>query len=200
VTAAALAACAALLCADTGKLALMPLPKQALGPDAASLSLTRDSGVDSNASAARNAGGGLARQGRVTGYILDYGATGARRRTLLGVETIAELYRSDASATRGLAFWLGVTRRLDGAHQNGVAISLAPFAASVGDGAFAFELTYKLGGRPVGYVDDVVFRTGSVLGAVFVTATKEAGLRTRTIGLVEKLLARIRGVEAGRIR
>ena len=53
-------------------LASMPPPQRALGPDAAGLSLSADSGVDSNADAARHAGGGvtaadLARAGRVTG-------------------------------------------------------------------------------------------------------------------------------------
>jgi hypothetical protein len=183
----------------------MPLPKQALGPDAATLSRARDSGVDSNASAARNAGFGttaadLARQGRVTGYILDYVATGAGPHTLLGIETIAELYRSEATATRGLAFWRGVTRRLDGERQNGVTISLVPFTARVGDGAFGFELTYRLGGRTVGYVGDVVFRTGSLLGAVFVTTAGEAGVRARTVELAGKLRVRMHRVLAGKIR
>jgi hypothetical protein len=206
LTAATLAACASLICADTSRLALMPLPREALGPDAAALTLARDSGIDSNASAAKNAGGGtsaadLARQGRISGYILDYTAppTVSPQR-LLAVETLAELYRTRANAVGGLAFWRGVTQRLGGTKRNGVAISLVPFAARVGDGAFAFELTYKLGGRTVGYVGDVVFRTGSLLGAVFVTSRDRAGLRARTVALAAKLLTRIHAVEGGKIR
>src|SRR5690349_9255494 len=144
-----LTVCATLICSES-RLPRMPLPKQTLGPDAAQLSLARDSGVDSNARAARNAGGGttaadLARQGRVNGYILDYTAQGIAPQKLLGVETIAELYRSPLTATRGLAFWRNVTKRLGGTTQHGEAISMVPFAAPVGDGAYAFELTYKLG-------------------------------------------------------
>jgi len=207
MTVAALAACAALLCSDASRLALMPLTKQELGPAAARLMLARDSGVDSNASAARNAGpgvtaGDLARQGRVTGYTLDYVAPGPlpAAETLLGVQTIAELYRDRASATGGLAFWRGVTRRLAGSGPNGIAVAVSSFTAAVGDGAFGFELRYSLGGRTLAYVGDVVFRTGSMLGAVFVTATNETGLRDRTVSLAEKLLARIRAVLSGRGR
>jgi hypothetical protein len=199
VTVVAIAACAALLCSDTSRLALMPLPRQALGADAQGLTLARDSGVDSNAGAARNAGHGvtaadLARQGRITGYTLDWQATGTTPHTLLGVQTIAELYRSAGAAARGLGFWGDVTKRLARTRQNGVTISLAPFEARVGDGSYAFVLTYRLTGRAVGYVGDVVFRTGNLLGAVFVTTTEEAPLRGRTLALAEKLLARMLSV------
>src|SRR5437879_3211851 len=121
---AALAACAAVLCPavaafDSSRLALMPLPRQALGPDAVALSLAHDSGVDSNADAARHAGGGvtaadLSRRGRVTGYTLDYNDASANAlragHGLLEVQTIAELYLDAGTATEGLVFWRGVTR------------------------------------------------------------------------------------------
>jgi hypothetical protein len=200
VTVAAFAACASLLCADTSRLAQMPLPKSALGAGAAPLTLTHGSGVDSNASAARNAGNGvtaadLARQGRITGYTREYTDTHAlaAHRTLLGVQTIAEVYRSPATAVRGLAFWRSVTRGLAATSQSGVAIGVAPFSVRVGDGTFGFELTYSLAGKKVAYVGDVVFRTGSYLGAVFVTSASSNGLRARTLALAEKLLVRMRG-------
>ena len=79
---AALAVSAAALCAAAsasgpGRLDLMPLPRSALGPGAAALALATDSGVVSNAYAARSAGHGftaadIARRGRITGYTLDY--------------------------------------------------------------------------------------------------------------------------------
>ncbi len=206
---AAVAVCAAILCpvagaVDPSRLAAMPLPRQALGADAVGLALLADSGVDSNVDAARHAGGGatgaeLARAGRITGYTLDYarpgtGATGS----LLGVQTIAELYRGGAAATKGLAFWRGATRALNATETNGVTIGLTPFGARVGEGAFAFELTYRRGGKPVFYVGDVVFRTGALLGAVFVTAADEAGLRARTVDLARRLATRIDRVVAGK--
>jgi len=211
-TAAAIAALSLALPAagsGPGRLALMPLPKRELGPGAAALVLAADSGVDSNAEAARHAGGGvtaadLARSGRITGHTLDYqrpvtlGPPAGR--ALLEVQTIAERYRNSTAARRGLAFWRGVTRRLPARVVNGISTAAVPCDARVADGAFAFELTYTRGGRPVAYVGDVVFRTGPLLGAVFVTATDRTALRTRTVALARKLAARIRLVQAGKIR
>jgi hypothetical protein len=206
--ASAAALCATAVAIDTNRLALMPLPRQAFGPDAAGLSIANDSGVDSNADAARHAGGGLtaadlARSGRVTGYTLHYAAPGLRAvpaaRSLLEVQTIAELYRDEATARRGLAFWRRITGALNAGKRNGVTTSLAPFEVHVGDGAFAFELTYRRAGRPLVYVGDVVFRTGDFLGAVFVTTTDKRGLRARSLGLAEKLVARIQHVLGGKV-
>ena len=77
---------------------------------------------------------------------------------------------------------------------NGVTVGLSPFAVRAGDGAFAFELTYRRAGKPILYVGDVVFRTGDLLGAVFVTAGDEKGLRARTVGLANRLEVRIQQV------
>ena len=186
----------------------MPLPRQALGPDAAALLLVQGSGVDSNADAARHAGGGvtaadLSRYGRITGYTLDYAqpAPSALRSThaLLEVQTIAELYRGKSAATKGLAFWRGVTRAENASTTNGVSVGVVPFEARVGDGTFAFELTYTVAGKALFHTGDVVFRIGELLGAVFVTTTDELGLRGRTIDLADKLAARIQRVLAGKI-
>jgi hypothetical protein len=210
---AAFAVCAAVCgpaaaAIDPSRLALMPLPRQALGPDAVGLSLVSDSGVDSNADAARNAGGGvtaadLARYGRITGYTLDYALPLASARpaahSLLGVQTIAELYRNEPTAAKGLAFWRGATKALSATRVNGVTVGLVPFEAHVGDGAFAFELTYRQAGKPILYVGDVVFRTGDLLGAVFVTASGKTGLRARTVSLANRLEVRIQQVLAGKI-
>ena len=116
------------------------------------------------------------------------------------MQTIAELYRDRPAATKGLAFWRGVTRALNGRTTNGVTIGLSPFEARVGDGAFGFELTYRRGGKPVFYVGDVVFRTGALLGAVFVTAGDEAGLRARTVDLARRLATRIDRVVRSAVR
>jgi hypothetical protein len=210
---AAFVSCAAVFCPSAaaigpGWLALMPLPGQALGPDAVGLSLVNDSGVDSNADAARHAGGGvtaadLASYGRITGYTLDFALPAASAlqtaHSLLEVQTIAELYRNEPTALKGLAFWRGVTRALSASRANGVTVGLAPFEARVGDQAFAFELTYRRAGKPLLYVGDVVFRTGNVLGAVFVTVSDDAGLRARSVGLADRLALRIQEVIAGKI-
>jgi hypothetical protein len=210
---AVLAASAALLCstasaAGTGRLDLMPLPLSALGSGSAALALAPDSGVVSNAYAARDAGHGytaadLAKRGRITGYTLDYVLPNATvpqtRHRLLGVQTIAELYSDPATATRGLAFWRGVTRERSGTGANGVTTTVSAFGARVGDGSFAFELTYWRAGQPLYYVGDVVFRSRRLLGAVFVSATDSTGLRARAVQLADRLASRIGRVRDGRI-
>ncbi len=192
--------------AGTVHLDLMPLPRSALGAGSAALVRAPDSGVVSNAYAAQDAGGGitaadLAKRGRITGYALDYAVRNATvpqtRHVLLGVKTMAELYRDPATATRGLTFWRDVTRKLSGRMTNGVRVVASPFRTGVGDGAFAFELTYRLTGRPLYYVGDVVFRSGRLLGSVFVSATDDIGLRARTLQLAHSLVRRIRRVDAG---
>ena len=192
-----------------GRLASMPLPKQDLGPGVAALVLSTDSGVDSNADAARHAGPGvtaaqLASAGRITGYTRDYQrpptVVPLAGRALLEIQTIAEQYRDRDSARRGLAFWRAVTQALTTRVENGISTRAVPFDARVADGTFAFELTYIRAGRPVAYVGDVVFRTGSLLGAVFVTTTDRAGLHARTVALARKLATRMQLAQAGKIR
>jgi hypothetical protein len=192
--------------AGTGHLNLMPLPRSALGAGSAALVRAPDSGVASNAYAAQDAGGGitaadLTKRGRITGYVLDYAVPNATvpqaRHALLGVKTMAELYRDPATATRGLAFWRNVTRKLSGRMTSGVRVVASPFRARVGDGAFAFELAYRLTGKPLYYVGDVVFRSGRLLGSVFVSATDDIGLRARTLQLANSLASRIRRVDSG---
>jgi hypothetical protein len=211
---APLALSIALLCssasaAGPARLDLMPLVRSALGPGAASLVLASDSGVVSNASAAQDAGPGFTaadftKRGRITGYARDYVLPNATvpqtRHVLLDVRTIAELYRNQATATRGLAFWRGVTLKLSGSHANGVTVAVSAFRARIGDGSFAFELTYRDAGGPLYYVGDIVFRSSRLLGAVFVSATDGIGLRTRTLHLADDLASRIRRVRAGQIR
>jgi hypothetical protein len=210
---AALAVGIACLCpaASAGtrtRLDVMPLPRSALGPGTGALALARDSGVLSNADAAGTAGNGftaadLAKLGRVTGYTLDYRLPNITvpqaRHELLGVKTIAELYSNRTTATRGLAFWRDLTRKRK-AFPNGITVAASPFQGRVGNGSFAFELTYRDSGPPLYYVGDVVFRSGSLLGAVFVSATDDRGLRMRTLHLADSLASRIKRVLAGRIR
>jgi hypothetical protein len=181
----------------------MPLPRDAIGPDAAALMLANDSGVDSNLEAARRAGhaitaADLTRDGRITGFALDYFLpSAATPQNVQGVRTIAELYRNEPAAAKGLAFWRQVTLWQRESRGQGVTIALSPFRARVGDGAFGFELKYLRSGKAIGYLGDVVFRTGPLVGAVLVTTNDDAGLRGRTLALAHRLLARMRRAEHG---
>lgn len=200
-----LALVAAAFCATAGavgrdQLSLMPLPQEAIGRDAAVLMNANDSGVDSNQDAAWRAGHGITaakitRDGRIEGFTLDYVLpSAAPRQNLLGVRTMAELYRSPGAAAKGVAFWHQVTTWQRDSRGAGIRIVLSPFSARLGDGAFGYQLTYQRAGKPVGYLGDVVFRTGRLVGVVFVTTNDEAGLQARTLQLAHRLLARMRRV------
>lgn len=90
-------------------LALVALPKSALGSAAHSLALAHDSGVVSNADAVNNAvaatAGRIKSLGRVTGYTLDYGDTFSGKPGITAVDTSVDRYKTAADAKRGLAFW-----------------------------------------------------------------------------------------------
>jgi hypothetical protein len=92
------------------KLAIVPLPKPALGAAGRSLPLARDSGIVSNAQAASQATarvtpGQLTRLGRVTGYLLDYGNPFGSGAGIQEIQTEIDEYRNAADAGRGLVFW-----------------------------------------------------------------------------------------------
>ena len=92
------------------ELALVPLPKSALGAAGRALPLARDSGVTSNAKEASNASGNvtaktLKRLGRVSGYMLDYGNTLGDSAGIRQIQTEIEQYRTAGDARNGLAFW-----------------------------------------------------------------------------------------------
>jgi hypothetical protein len=188
------------------RLDLMPLPRSALGAGSAALARARDSGVVTNGDAAQDAGDGftgaeLAKRGRIVGYALDYVVPKAvlpqAGRALLGVKTMAELYRDPATASRGLAFWREVTRKRARRPTNGVTVSVSRFRANMSGGAFGFELTYRLAGKPLYYVGDIVFRSGRLLGSVFVSATDNIGLRARTLQFADSLAGRMQHIGAG---
>jgi hypothetical protein len=91
-------------------MALVPVPKSALGAAGHSLPLARDSGAVSNALAASESSGDvtptrLKKLGRVGGYLLDYGNPFVDSPGVREIQTEIDRYRSTADARKGLAFW-----------------------------------------------------------------------------------------------
>ena len=95
--------------AHTVRLAIVPLPKSALGPAAQSFAVGYDSGPVSNRDAAAHTRDATARTfkklGRIDGYALEYGNafTGAVGNG--DVRTSIEEYKTPSNARRALAFW-----------------------------------------------------------------------------------------------
>lgn len=190
-------------------LALMPLPKSSLGASALSLPLDSDSGVQTNADAARNANGKvtaakLGKLGRITGYELDYNDSAAHalatRKGLLEVTTGVELYRSPAAARNGLAFWRHDATNLSTFRALGITASVKAFPAPGLPGrSFAATAVLKIPGKPRVYGVAIGFVSGPLIGDVSVTAADAGDRRGYAVSLAKQLLARIRGVLAGRI-
>src|SRR5262249_56067420 len=89
-------------------LALIPLPKSAIGAAANGLPLAYNSGVVSNADAASSTPDGtpstFKKLGRLSGYVLEYGDAFTGAAGVTNVHTGIEKYKTAAAAKRGLAF------------------------------------------------------------------------------------------------
>ena len=91
-------------------LAIVPLPRSALGAVGSSLPLARDSGAVSDAKEASNASGNvtgkkLKQLGRVNGYTLDYGNEFGDASGIQQIQTEIQQYTTAAEARKGLDFW-----------------------------------------------------------------------------------------------
>ena len=87
------------------RLALVPLPRSAIGPAVQSFSLAHDSGRVSNASAAAHTSDATPKTfkklGRVDGYALEYGNAFTGDSGITDVRTSIEQYKTAADARRG---------------------------------------------------------------------------------------------------
>ncbi len=191
-------------------LALMPLATPMLGGGAAGLPLDQDSGVVTNADAARNANGSvtaaqLTRLGRVTGYQLDYndaaGHALAAGHGLLEVTTGVDLYRSADAARKGLAFWRHDATNLARLRAAGISVSVKTFgAAGVPRPSFGWSGVVKLKGKPSVYGVEIAFVSGQLTADISVSAADAGSRRAYAVSLANELASRIRGVLAGRIK
>lgn len=187
------------------ELALMPLPLVAYGPAAQALPIALDSGVVSNAEAAQETNEGasaavLARLGRLTGYMLDYGSKIPSGRGVTEVQTTVEQYRTAAAAAAGLAFWRKDDADVAAAKASGIAVTFSRFApAGLGTASFGDLGSVELSGEPTVYGADVGFVAGSLVGEVSITASTPTLSRPLAQAAALKLRARIRAVLKGRI-
>jgi hypothetical protein len=191
------------------RLALMPLPKQSLGPGAALLPLDPGSGVVTNAEMADDSSPGVTaatfnRLGRITGYTLDYNDAGGRAfaagRGLLEVETSVEVYRSSAAARAGIAFRKRDDAKLGTLKLSGLSLKVTPTASpQLGDERYAYEVRATIRGKPPFYGAEVVVRAGTLVATTSVTAVDRASLRPLTTTLAKRLQARVAGVLAGTV-
>ena len=187
-------------------LALVPLPKSALGPAASSFSLSHDSGPVSNANAASHTADATPRTfkklGRVNGYGLEYGNAFTGAAGITDVRTNIEEYKTFADARHALAFWrkedaaLGKLNNPDFSVTSAAVRLPAPAAKT---SHFAYLTSYSAANiAPVAGIDEQVADGRYVLD-VIVTAGNAADAEALAPTLAAKLDARFRLARKARL-
>jgi hypothetical protein len=191
-------------------LALMPLAKSMLGKEALSLPLDQDSGIVTNADAAKNANGKvsaaqLAGLGRITGYQLDYndaaGHALAAGHGVLEVTTGVDLYRSAAAAADGLAFWRRDAKNLVRLRATGISASVKPFGPTgIPRPSYGWSGVVRVKGKPPVYGVQIGFVSGQLMAGISVSAADAGDRQGYAVSLARQLATRIRGVLSGQIK
>jgi len=188
------------------KLALVPLPKSAIGPAAGSFSLAHDSGRVSNASAAAHTpdatGKTFKKLGRLTGYALEYGNAFSGSAGVTDVRTSIEQYKTAGDARRALAFWKKEDAKLSKLDNPGFSVTNVPVkvpAPAAGTSHFAYLTSYSASNIvPLSGVDEQI-ADGRYILDVIVTAGTAPLAETLAPKLAAKLDARFRLARKGRL-
>lgn len=186
-------------------MALVPVPKSALGAAGHSLPLARDSGVVPNALAASESSSGvtperLKKLGRVGGYLVDYGNPFADSAGVREIQTEIDRYRSTADARTGLAFWRRDELDNTRLKKLGLDFSLEKLGLSGIPGphwAYAGTAVIK-GLTPVTGVD-AELQDGRYLLDISVAAGSNAAAARLVPGIARKLDQRLKLALAGRL-
>jgi hypothetical protein len=187
------------------KLALLPLPKAALGQSGRSLSLAPDSGVDSNAHSASQATGNvtaarLKRLGRISGYLLDYGTPFSDSPGVSEIQTEVERYRTPAAALEGLGFWRNQELDVRALKQFGLHVSfqkvVLPHAPRPNWAYFTVGRIHGL--KPI-YAVDAEMVEGAYLLDVSVAAGSSAAAKRLVPVIAQKFDRRFRLARQGRL-
>jgi opacity protein-like surface antigen len=188
------------------KLALVPLPKSAIGPAAASFSLAHDSGRVSNANAAAHTSGATPKTfkklGRLTGYALEYGNAFTGAAGVTDVRTSIEQYKTAADARRALAFWQKQDVKLSKLDNPSFSVTNVPVkvpAPADRTSHFAYLTSYSASNiAPVSGIDEQIADGRYVLD-VIVTAGTAPLAEALAPKLAAKLDARFRLARKGRL-
>jgi hypothetical protein len=187
------------------KLALVALPKSALGPAAHSLALAHDSGAVSNAEAANSAflatTTTLKSLGRVTGSTLDYGDPYSGKAGITAVQTGVDRYRTGKDAKRGLAFWKdddGLIVPLTKDTEVSVRLRAVKLRR-IGSARFALALTITVPGHARVTLVDAQAADGSYVLQSETASGSPAAAKSLASKLLGKLDRRLRLAVAGRL-
>jgi hypothetical protein len=187
------------------KLAIVVLPKLALGTAGRPLALARGSGVISNANAPNNSNTAtadtFAKLGRVTGYALTYGDRYSGRTGVTEITTGVDEYKNPADAKRGLAFWKKDDPKITALKPYGLAVEVRTLKAPrVGTHRFAEGTSFTVpNAAPVAFVDER-FTDGRYVLNVDVGAGSLSAAAGTASKLARTLDHRLRLAEAGHLR
>jgi hypothetical protein len=186
------------------KLAVVVLPKSALGAAGRSLAVSPDSGVVSNPVAVGNAVSAhpntFDRLGRLGGYELRYGDRYSGRPGVTEIWTGVDTYKTPAAAKRGLAFWRKDDPKITELGHYGLAVTVKALqAAKVGSHRFAEGSTISVPNAvPLSVVDEQFTDGPYVLHAEVAAASLSAAAHLAG-KLALRLDHRLRLAEAGRL-
>jgi hypothetical protein len=187
------------------KLAVVVLPKSALGSAGRSLQVSPDSGVVSNDDASI---GSVAAKpntfdklGRITGYELLYGDQYSGGSGVTGISTGVDKYKTSAGAKGGLAFWRKDDPKITALEPYGLPIMVKALkAAKVGTRRFAEAATYAVPNSAAVSIVDEQFIDGRYVLHAGVAAGSLSAAAHLAGKLARTLDHRLRLAETGQLR
>jgi hypothetical protein len=169
------------------KLAILPLPKSALGAAADAFSVAHDSGTVSNANAAAHTPDAtkatFKKLGRLTGYALEYGNAFTGAAGVTDVRTSIEQYKTASDARRALAFWKEEDAKLSKLDNPGFSVATVPVkipAPAARTSHFAYLTSYSASNIvPVSGIDEQIADGRYVLDVIVTAGTASTPRRWR---------------------
>jgi hypothetical protein len=188
------------------QLAVVPLPKSAIGAAAQSFPIAHVSGPVSNAEAVAHTPGATKKTfkklGRVAGYVLEYGNAFTGAAGVTAVHTGIEQYKTAGGARRALAFWQKQDAKRSALDNPAFSVTSVPVtmpAPAAHTSHFAYLTSYSASNiAPVSGVDEQIADGRYVLD-VIVTAGDTATAEALAPKLAAKLDARFRLARKGHL-
>jgi hypothetical protein len=188
------------------RLAIVPLAKSALGPDAQSFAVAYDSGPVSNRDAAAHTPDATAKTfkklGRINGYGLEYGNAFTGALGIGDVRTSIDVYKTPSDARRALAFWKkedAALQKLDNPAFTVTSLPVTLPASATRTSHFAYLTSYSAANiAPVSGVDEQIADGRYVLDVIVTAGTPDAAVALAPT-LASKLDARFRQARKGRL-
>jgi hypothetical protein len=187
-------------------LALVPLPKAAIGATAQSFSVAYDSGPVSNADAAAHTSAATTKTfkklGRLRGYALEYGNAFTGATGITDVRTAVDQYKTASDARRALGFWKKEDAKLSALNNPAFSVTSVPVdvpAVAPRTSRFAYLTSYNASNiAPVSGIDEQIADGRYVLD-VIVAAGTAAAAQELAPTLAKNLDARLRRALRGRL-